>query len=296
MMMGSPMRWLALLLVSGCIPDFALESRTFEIAEAGVQDALPMGEDALPHDAGSEASDVPAFDTGPEPEDVGFEETGVTDTGTVTEDRDAGFEEDASDAGIDCEISGCADERCRDYVSANWACAQDGTKRETNCANDVSDDDDGAADCADPDCADFPGTGWVCGGDGQRHETSCANGTNDDGDADTDCVDPDCDGVSDPAEGWECGADDQLHETDCADLDDNDGDADSDCADSDCSTFMTAGWQCRNGVRAETVCDNLIDDDSDNLPDCNDPDCPGCLLGLPICCPNGSCAALVCLL
>ena len=57
------------------------------------------------------------------------------------------------------------------------------------------------------------------------------------------------------------------------------------------------GCQCAAGVRRETSCGDRTDNDGDALIDCRDTDCPTCdAIGLGVCCPDGSCAILTCLL
>jgi hypothetical protein len=57
------------------------------------------------------------------------------------------------------------------------------------------------------------------------------------------------------------------------------------------------GCQCVDGGRTETGCMDLTDNDGDALIDCRDADCPTCgMLGLGVCCPDGSCSLLTCLL
>ena len=162
---------------------------------------------------------------------------------------------------------------------------------ETNCSDNLDEDQDGLYDCDDPDCAYDPacvpeevcGNGFDDDGDGYidcydadcTYEAACLyateacnNGIDDDWDYLADCDDPDC--VADAA----CLPDAEV----CDNNHDDDGDGAEDCDDPDCAAHVACA--------PPETCDNGADDDLDGYEDCDDPDCvndPACLPTVETC-------------
>ena len=156
---------------------------------------------------------------------------------------------------------------------------------ETNCSDNIDEDEDGLYDCDDPDCAYDP----AC-----VPEEVCGNGFDDDGDGYTDCYDADCayeaaclyateacnNGIDDDwdylvdCDDGDCGADPAcLPDAEvCDNQYDDDGDGAEDCDDPDCDAHVACA--------PPEICDNALDDDLDGYEDCDDPDCvndPACV-------------------
>ena len=137
-----------------------------------------------------------------------------------------------------CQINSC--ERAYDLCSGAGG-------PETECADGLDNNLNGASDCYDPLCGRSPNC--------LAREANCSDGVDNDSDRFTDCADGDCAGD------FRCAG-----EFDCSNGFDDDGDGVSDCADGDCSADAACS------VESE-ICGNAIDDDSDGLSDCADPDC-----------------------
>ena len=141
-----------------------------------------------------------------------------------------------------------------DYVGA-----QDSDTCETECADEIDNDGDGAIDCDDPNCS----SDEAC-----LEPEICDDGVDNDGDSYVDCDDWDCD--DDPAcEGSSSGS--EI----CDDGIDNDGDSYIDCDDWDCDDDPACG----GSSSGSEICDDGIDNDGDSYIDCDDWDCdddPAC--------------------
>ena len=114
---------------------------------------------------------------------------------------------------------------------------------ESDCADGVDNDENGATDCDDDLCA-------------LSHECSlesCFNGADDDKDGDIDCADSECSESCDES-------------LNCDDGQDNDQDGQTDCDDADCGGTVAC---------LPEICDDAIDNDEDGKLDCEDPECVG---------------------
>lgn len=127
---------------------------------------------------------------------------------------------------------------------------------ETECDDDLDNDDDGFTDCQDHDCYDDP----VC------VEADCSNGQDDDGDGYTDCADRDCKGTGDCAENTPTLCDDGV---------DNNGDGRTDCDDPACALqpAVLAAGTCDQEETGAAECGDATDNDSDGFTDCEDFSC-----------------------
>ncbi len=165
-----------------------------------------------------------------------------------------------------------------------------------DCANDVDDDGDDAADCDDDDCA----LAWVClspedCGDGVdtdaegaidcddddcapsvlcRNAEDCGNGADDDRDGALDCDDSDCAGATLCASA-----------EDCSNGIDDDGDLQPDCLDASCADAL----RCQEGLTDPGECVDAVDNDLDGLRDCADPGCAGSVFCAEHDCTLGDC-------
>ena len=127
---------------------------------------------------------------------------------------------------------------------------------ESDCADNVDNDQDGDLDCADVDCL----------GNADCPELVCDDGVDNDADGFIDCNDVDCYGTP------TC-----LPELNCVDGIDNDVDGLTDCNDPDCAAAPVCS--------PESDCDDGVDNDGDGDIDCDDEDCDD----TDLCAPQSSC-------
>jgi RHS repeat-associated protein len=148
--------------------------------------------------------------------------------------------------GLDEDVDGatdCADSEC----FGNPNCGE-------NCTNNVNDDADGLADCLDSEC---PHQCEIC----YSEQPGYVPGVDDDHDGLADCRDPDCQAI-----GTLCQEGAPFH---CSDNIDNDLDGKVDCADTDCSGYT----DCHECPLCNGACSDGKDNDADGRVDCQDPDC-----------------------
>lgn len=133
----------------------------------------------------------------------------------IDDDCDGVVDDNWQPVASSCQQAGCLASgtiQCVSGVPQDQCPTLGACIEETNCADDVDNDQDNATDCSDPDCATVSGC----------VETNCGNGADDNGNGLTDCADPGCDGAP--------GCVPEI----CGNSLDDDGDGLTDCADLDC--------------------------------------------------------------